>query len=374
MLAYNQQQNVTLQPQNCFVSPNDPRLGFAISAERETFKHNQRMQLSAAAFPANDALVPGAIEIPKYESLVFDMLRRSSPALNRFRHIPASGIIHRYFEQTAYSTGTFTTPTSPSPVVSNPTRVERGAYVKAIVNQTNITHFDLEAGRQQGQFEYIAAKDITDVLNGILKTSAQAIWTGTDTNLTSPTTNQYVGLLTQITLQSTIALGASIIDGLKRQVASMVSNVTFAPRPTAIFANPMAMDYLDQEAKAQQVTFGEATTVGGIVVKTIRTQAGDLPLIPDAYMPTATGSAYGFPAPPAGNSNFFMVIVSESEIEMPYIASDGDPKPRLFQLGLTGNLAGQYVGVLYDCIIAKGASYAHAVVALTRPTVQAVVI
>lgn len=347
---------------NCFVNHDDPRLSMLPVNGRMS-----NMKVSAAAFPANDALVPGAIEIPKFQTLVVDLLRRSSSALNRFPHVPATGIIHRYFEQTAYSTGTFTTATALTPVVSNPTRVERGVVVKAQVNQTNITHFDMEVSRQQGQFEYITAKDITDIVNGILKTSASAIWTGTDTSLTSPTTNQYVGLLTQITLQATIAPGASIVDGLKRQVATMVGNQTFAPMPTAIFANPLLLDYIDQEAKAQQVTFGEATQVGGITVKTIRTQAGDLPLIPDAYMPTASGSAYGFPAAPAGNQNYFAVIVSEPMVEMPYIASDGDPKPRIFQLGLTSNLAGQYVGVLYDCIVAKGASYAHSVVAIQRP-------
>jgi hypothetical protein len=357
--------------QATFIDRNDPQhaqvLGQLAAVDRSSNYLAGTMNISAAAFPANDALVPGAIEVPKFETLVVDLLRRSSPTLMRFSHIPATGIIHRYFEQTAYSTGAFTTPTALTPAVSNPTRVERGAYVKAIVNQTNITHFDMEAGRQQGQFEYIAAQDITDIINGILKVSATATWAGTDTSLTSPTTNQYVGLLTQITLQATIAPGASIVDGLKRQVASMVGNLTFSPKPTAIYANPLLLDYIDAEAKAQQVTFGSETTVAGITVKTLRTQAGDLPLIPDAYMPTSAGSAYGFPAPPANNQNYYAVIVTEAMVRYAYIASDGDPKPRIFQLGLVANLAGQYVGVLYDTIYAAGATYAHAVVAVQRP-------
>ena len=53
---------------------------------------------------------------------------------------------------------------------------------------------------------------------------------------------------------------------------------------------------------------------------------------------------------------------------MPYVSGETDnPNPLLFQLGLTGNLSGQFVGVMFDSIIAKAAGYAHAVVAVQRP-------
>ena len=39
----------------------------------------------------------------------------------------------------------------------------------------------------------------------------------------------------------------------------------------------------------------------------------------------------------------------------------------LFQLGLTGNLSGQYVGIKFDAVLAKGASYNHSVVCVQRP-------
>jgi hypothetical protein len=57
----------------------------------------------------------------------------------------------------------------------------------------------------------------------------------------------------------------------------------------------------------------------------------------------------------------------ESEVEIPVISGKNyDSKPRLFQLGLVGNLAGQFVGVKFDAVIFKGAAYAHAVVACQR--------
>ena len=317
---------------------------------------------------AADFLGTGAIEINMYEREIFDIVRRTSVALNRFSQIRATGHPHRYFEQTAIATAAFTDPRNISPGATSPTRVERTAYIKAIVAQSNISMFDKDVTQQQAQFAYVVAKDIDDIISAVEVTRAQAVWNGNDTSMTTPTTNQYMGLLNQITLQATIAPGASIIDGLKSEVASIFANQTYKAKPTAIYVNPILGDYLDREAKAAQITFGKAEVIAGVQVETLKTQAGDLPIIGDAFLPSASGSAYGFSAPPAGNNNYFAVILTEKDIEMPYISGEtDDPNPRLFQLGLTGNLTGQYVGIKFDCILAKGPSYAHAVVAVQRP-------
>lgn len=322
------------------------------------------MSLKGAA----DYLGPGAIEVPMYENEIFDIVRRTSIALNRLPTMKATGHPHRYFEQTAIATGGFTDPRNISPNAADPTRVERSAYIKAIVNQTNLSIFDKDVTQQQGQFSYVVAKDIEDIINGIETVRASALWTGNDTSMTSPTTNQYFGFLTQITLTATIAPGASIIDGLKAQVASMVGNSQFVVRPSAIYVNPILADYIDREAKAANITFGSSEVLAGVVANTISTQAGQLPLIGDAWIPSASGAAYGFPAPPSGMKNYFAVILSEKDCEIPYISGlEDNPNPRLFQLGLTGNLSGQYVGIKFDCVLAKGPSYNHAVVCVQRP-------
>jgi hypothetical protein len=226
---------------------------------------------------AADFLGNGAIEINRYESEIFDLIRRNSIFLQRVNRRPAMGHPHRYFEQTAMGSAAFTDPRNISPTPTGPTRVERSAPVKAIVNQTNLSLFDVEVTRQQGQFAQVEAKDINDVLNSIVVTSAGAVWTGTDTSLTTPTTTQYVSALTQITTTGQVTAGASIIDGLKSQVAAMVANVTYVIRPTAIYIDPILGDYLDREAKAAQITFDKVEVTAGVTVRAIQTQAGPIP-------------------------------------------------------------------------------------------------
>jgi hypothetical protein len=319
-------------------------------------------QISAAA----DFLGNGAIEVNVYEAEILDIVRRESVLRQRIDSKPATGHPHRYFEQVLIGAGGFTDPRNLTPTPSGPTRLERPAMIKATVNQINLTLFDIQVTQQQGIFTGLEAKDIEDCVNGIILADAPAFWTGSDTSLVTPTTDQYVGLLTQITLQFTVAPGASMVDGIKYAVAIMMANVTFKPRPTAIYFNPILGHYLDTEAKASNITMG-SSVIAGVTVRNIETQAGQLPMITDAYLPFSTIAGFGFAAPPTGFKNYFAVIVSEKLIERPYISGNSqNPNPQLFRLGLQSSLSGQYVAVMFDAIIAKGAGYAHALVAVQR--------
>ena len=326
----------------------------------------QKMQgdmLAAADFLGN-----GAIETNRYETEIVDIVTRTSIALTRFDSRPATGHPHRYFEETAIGSATFTDPRNIVPTPSGPTRVERPAMIKAITNQTNMSLFDVDVTRQQGQFAYLEAKDIQDAINAVVVREAAAVWNGTDTSLSAPTTIEYMGLLRQITQTTSVGVGASIIDALKAQVAAMAGRTDYDIRPTAIYINPILGDYIDREAKAQKVELGEMDVGAGVKVSTINTQVGKLPLIGEKWVPATTDTSFGFTAPPAGYKNYFAVIVTENMIEMPYIhGGDGNPKPRIFQLGLLSGLQGQYVVIHFNTIIAKGASYAHAIVVVIRP-------
>lgn len=316
---------------------------------------------------AADFLGNGAIEVNRYESEIVDLIRRDSVFLQRVDRKPATGHPHRYFEQLAIASATFTDPRNIAPTPSGPNRVERAAFIKALTAQTNVSLFDVDVTRMQGQFAGLEAKDIQDIVSAIMIAEAPAVWFGTDTSLSSPTTTQYVGILTQITQQSVIAPGASIIDGLKAQVAVMAARTDFKVKPTAIYLNPILADFIDREAKAFKIDLG-TIVVAGASVKAISTVVGDLPLISDPWLAKFAGAQFGFGAPPAGNNTYPAVILTESEVEMPTVhGGDGNVNPRIFQLGLIANLAGQYVGVHFNAVIAKGFAYAHATVAVQRP-------
>ena len=77
-----------------------------------------------------------------------------------------------------------------------------------------------------------------DTVDGVLHTHDVALWNGNDTSLSAPTTTQYFGAAGQIAAggnTATIATTESIVDGLKSQIAQMVSNTNFA------FVRPLSM-------------------------------------------------------------------------------------------------------------------------------------
>ena len=91
-------------------------------------------------------------------------------------------------------------------------------------------------------------------------------------------------------------------------------------------------------------------------MKTLSTQAGDLPLIPEWSL--------GFTGTPgSGTAVLPAYIVTEDMIEYHWLT---DANPRVFQLGLPGSLASQMVVVKFGGVVVKGASYAHTEVKVNR--------
>jgi len=140
-------------------------------------------------------------------------------------------------------------------------------------------------------------------------------------------------------------------------VAEMVANTSYEVMPTAIYANPVLLDYIDREMKSEfNVVLNTVEITGGFKVKALATQAGELPLIPDWSL-GYTGT------PGSGSANLPAYIVTEDLIEYHWLT---DPNPRVFQLGLTGNLAAQLVVVKFGAVVVKGPGYAHCQVNVTR--------
>src|SRR5947209_3636547 len=311
-----------------------------------------------------DYIGPGAIEVPMYQTEITDLVRRRGLFGQRIKQVPATGHPSRFFEETAIpapaaSSGFVDPRNIVAPLVS-PTRVESSVPLKALVAQINYYEFDIELGQQQSQFAYLQAKDLADTVDGVLRTHDVALWNGTDTSLSSPTTAQYFGAGTQIAAGgNTVTIGPSqsIVDGFKSTIAQMVSYSSFGVRPTAIYANPVLLDLIDREMKQEfNVVLGSKEVTSGFTVKMLSTQAGDIPLIPEWTLPYAG-------TPGSGSSVLPAYIVTEDLIEYHWL---GDPNPRIFQLGVPGSLASQYVAVKFGGVVVKGANYAHYQVLVDR--------
>ena len=312
---------------------------------------------------AADYIGPGAIEVPLYQTEIFDICRRSSPFGQRIKQVPATGHPSRFFEETAIpnpGAAGFVNPRSIAPPLVSPTRVEMSVPLKAIVAQINYNLFDIELGNQQQQFAYLQAKDLVDTVSGVMVTHDVALWNGTDTSLSTPTTTQYMGAIAQIVAGGntvTIGTSASIVDGLKSTVAQMVANSGYYVRPTAIYANPVLLDLIDREMKSEfNVVLNTENITGGVRVKMLSTQAGDLPLIPDWSL-SYTGT------PGSGSAVLPAYIVTENLIEYHWL---GDPAPRIFQLGLPNSMTYQYLAVKFGGVVVKGGNYAHYQVLVDR--------
>lgn len=319
----------------------------------------QFVDLMAAA----DYLGPGAIEIDRYQTEIFDIVRRRGVFGQRIKQVPATGHPSRFFEETAIAAPTaaqaFVDPRNITPTVNAPTRVEMSVPLKALVNQINYNLFDLEVTAQQSQFAYLQAKDLADAVDGLMRTHDVALWNGSDTSLSAPTTPQYFGVIGQIEAGgNTVTVAKSsgnLVQTFRTTVATMVSNSSYNVRPTAIYANPMLLDLIDQEMKTQyNVVLNTVEITGGFRVKALSTQAGDLPLIPEwALGYTGTlGSGATLPA----------YIVTEDLIEYHWLT---DPNPRVFKLGLPSALTQQQVVVKFGAPVVKGANFAHYEVKVT---------
>ena len=307
---------------------------------------------------------PGAIEIDRYATEITDICKRRGVFGQRIKQVPATGHPSRFFEETGIpspdASHGFVDPRNIVPTLVTPTRSERSVPLKCLVSQINYNLFDMEVGTQQSQFAYLQAKDLADSVEGLMRTHDVNLWQGNDTSLSTPTTPQYYGAMSQINDGGnvvTIHTSDAIVDNLKTTIAQMVANSNYEVRPTAIYANPVLLDLIDRELKSQfNVVLSTTEVAGGVRVKALSTQAGELPLIPDWSIPY-TGT------PGSGTAVLPAFIVSENMIEYHWLT---DPNPRVFQLGTPSSLASQMVVVKFGGVVVKGASYAHYKVIVNR--------
>ncbi len=346
-----------------FVSQDDPALAMIVAA---AMGRGRGAGVGGDMSAAADFMGPGVIEINRYQTEITDMVRRRFPFGQRINQTPATGQPSRYFEQLAIPTAGFVDPRVLSATASQPQRVERVLTLKALTAQINYGLFDVEVNQQQGQFAYLEAKDLTDTVDGVLKLHDANLWNGADTDLLVSTSTQYYGVSGQVftgdastspagNTTLTISSTGSLVDGVKLQVATMANRQDFEVHPSAFYANPLFLNLFDKEAKTLQLYFNQVEILPGVIVEGIPTQMGILPLIGDPTVANVNGAS--------GLVQYTGFILSEDMIEYHYLT---DPLPRVFQLGLLGNLAAQYVCVKFGAVVVKGSSYAHSAVITLR--------
>lgn len=323
----------------------------------------QEARFTAAA----DAFVNGGIIVPEFQSTIVDLLRRQGVLGQKLKYVPATGSPSRYFEQTARSAGAFSDKQTLTSTAGGPTRVERSLAIKALTGRITYGLFDQETVKQQNQFEYLKAKDLNDMVTGILTTHQKALWTGTDTVNGGLTGNgdtlEYVGIVKQITKTAVmIAEGASITDGLRLEVAKLMADVDSAFNPSIIYVNPLLMNLIEVEvAQSKNNTMAKVEVIPGVTVNAIMTAAGLLPIVVDPYL--ANNQLGG--APTAGKTHYTFVIMDDSLLEYHYIGAAG---PRVFQLGTTQSLIEDYIGVMFGAPVLKAGDRAHVKGYVVRPT------
>lgn len=306
---------------------------------------------------------PGTIIVDDFQKEIVDCLRRNSVLDSRISYVPATGDISTYYEQNTINGGAFVDPRNPTATASSNPRTAHGVKVKAITNQINFGHYDITLGQQQRHFAELQAKDLNDMLNAIGLVHGKALWRGNDTKLSEPTTQQYVGLASQITNTFGVAKDASIVTAIRAKVAAMAASELYNLMPTAIYISPIGHHYLEEEERLKEVKELTTSTVAGNQVKAIMTAAGILPIIVDPFMQSEVNATDG------AMTDYGIAILTEPMVEYHYVGEKG---MYLFQLGTASDLQEKYVGIKYGAPIAKGASYAHAYGKITRPTIDKV--
>lgn len=307
----------------------------------------------------------GFIQVPIFEKEILDLVGKRGLLMQRITARKATGNPTRYFEkQPSEKKAAFQDPHALAANKFSANRVDKSAFVKAITNEIEFSHFDREVGNQQGIWTGLTTEDIQDMVKDLLTLQDEKIWTGNDTSLSASTTNEYVGLLTQLTQTGEIAEGVKICDAIRTEVARLSARTDYDVKPSVIVVNPLTYDLIEQEEQSRPTNHKHYTVemTAGVKVLGVMTAQGVLPILPDPYLPIKVNmKADG--TTPDGTKTHRIAILSENLITRYYV---GSPVPRIFGFGIGDEtLNEKYMALQYDCIVAKGAEYAHTILTKT---------
>lgn len=308
-------------------------------------------------------------EFPEFQQGIQDFIDRKVTILPRIKTVPATGYPSRYKEQTKLPhNATFADVRAGvdkkgsyglTSINDDYGRVEKVVFLKCLVSRIKYTLFDKEMVQQQGQETELLKKDFMDMLNDFYMTQNDKIWNGTATGPDDTSSLEYSGILTQVKNKISIAKpydfttkqGDMITDQIRAQIAKQLADAKWNVWPTAVYADPVLVDRIINEerdrAGVRQVIPDGMTLANGWKVPTINTAIGNLPLISDSALKATTVE---------DKTKHTIAVINEDLIERHYLTS---PTPRIFKMSLNSDLLDDYVAVLFDGLVVKGADTAH---------------
>lgn len=307
-------------------------------------------------------------EFPEFQQGIQDFIDRKVTILPRIKTVPATGYPSRYKEQTKLPhnatfanvrTGVDKGSYGLTSIDDDYGRVEKVVFLKCLVSRIKYTLFDKEMVQQQGQETELLKKDFMDMLNDFYMTQNDKIWNGTATGPDDTASLEYSGILTQVKNKISIAKpydfttkqGDMITDQIRAQIAKQLADAKWNVWPTAVYADPVLVDRIINEerdrAGVRQVIPDGMTLANGWKVPTITTAIGNLPLISDSALKATTVE---------DKTKHTIAVINEDLIERHYLTS---PTPRIFKMSMNSDLLDDYVAVLFDGLVVKGADTAH---------------
>ncbi|PAV40017.1 hypothetical protein CJ260_00850 [Megasphaera sp. ASD88] len=310
-------------------------------------------------------------EFPQFQPGILDFINRNVTILPRIKTVAATGHPSRYREQAKLPSnaqfvnvrnGVADGSYGLTSVNADYGRVEKAAFLKCLVSRIQYTLFDKEVVQQQGITEETLTKDFNDMLADFYMVQNDKIWNGKGTGPDDSSSTEYSGILTQVKTKLSIATpydfttkqGDMVTDQIRAQIAKMLAEAKWNVWPTAVYTDPVMVERITMEERNRegtvQVVPPTMKLANGWEVPTINTPVGNLPLIPDAALKSTAD---------AGKQKHTIAVVNENLIERHYLTSS---TPRIFKMSQDEKLMDDYIAILFDTLVVKGAEQAHFII------------
>jgi hypothetical protein len=300
------------------------------------------------------------IHLALFEDTIYDYLNRDLSIYNLIPSYEATGQPTLWFEQTKRpSNEQFSDPNTLTykTLDEDYGRVPKSAMIKCITSKFHVPFFNTLVARQQNALPDFVQKDIEDWAYGIKRYINNKLYYGTDTDLATPTTNEYMGIMSQITNKVTKAKSdtTNITDLVETEIATMDSDIvhnTGSGSDLVIMMNGLTMDRWVKQERAINSNFRPETAeiIPGFSIPAIRTAKGLIPVVTDNFINITDNTANGSKDHP-------IVVLNRRMVERRYI---GSANPMVFDWNIGNDqLTTDKLAVLFDNVIVRGGDFAH---------------